>query len=33
MPHVYECGPGNSLTAILQKVNGKAAKQAVAIEV
>jgi len=25
-PSVYECGPGRSLSAILQKVNGKAAK-------
>jgi len=26
-PNVYECGPGRSLSAILQKVNGKAAKK------
>jgi hypothetical protein len=31
MPHVFECGPGNSLSAMLQKINGKAAKKAVAV--
>ena len=26
LPRVFECGPGRSLSAILGKVNGKAAK-------
>ena len=26
LPNVFECGPGRSLSAVLGKINGKAAK-------
>jgi hypothetical protein len=32
LPNVYECGPGHSLSALLQKINGKAAKKSVAVK-
>ena len=33
MPSVYECGPGGQLTALLHKINGKAARKALRIKV
>jgi malonyl CoA-acyl carrier protein transacylase len=30
-PNVFECGPGNSLSAMLHKINGKVGKKAVSV--
>jgi hypothetical protein len=32
LPNVFECGPGNSLSAMLQKINGKVGKKAIAVK-
>ena len=32
LPNVFECGPGNSLSAMMQKINGKVAKKSVAVK-
>ena len=31
LPNVFECGPGNSLSAMLQKINGKVGKRVVSV--
>ena len=33
MPSVYECGPGGQLSAVLHKINGKAARKALRVKV
>lgn len=33
MPQVFECGPGNALSVMLYKVNGKAGRRATCISV